>query len=225
MPKEKLIGLLRKHHDSFSPLIHGLRKQDLLPLDLSDQSDLLEGVDLKDTHTFHNYLFDEVLRGKAGIGGYFENRAIYRRSAHYDGEEARSLHLGMDIWMPAGTALHSPLSGTVHSLQDNQGFGNYGPTIITEHRLENQTFFVLYGHLDSESLDNWQPGDPVLPGQEIARIGDFPVNGDWPPHLHWQVMTDMLGHVGDFPGVAAPSDRDYYLQICVNPEYILRLET
>ena len=224
MSKEVLEHSLAQYQNQAHPLIKGLKRKDLVPLDLSDRSDLLQGIDVKDTRTFHDYLFDEVLRGKAGIGGYFENRAIYRRSAHYDGEEARSLHLGLDIWMPAGTPLYSPLSGTIHSLQDNQGFGNYGPTIITEHKLENETFFLLYGHLDGESLQHWTPGDTVEKGQRIARIGDFPGNGDWPPHLHLQMMTDMLGHQGDFPGVAAPSERDYYLQICINPEYILKLE-
>jgi murein DD-endopeptidase MepM/ murein hydrolase activator NlpD len=225
MRKKSLIRILKKYHSDFAAVIPGLRKQDLMPLDLSDPSDLLNGIDIKDTRKFHNYLFDEVLRGKAGIGGFFENRAIYRRSTHYDGEEARSLHLGLDIWMPAGTPLHSPLEGTLHSLQDNRGFGNYGPTIITEHQLEGQTFFLLYGHLDGDSLKLGQPGGQIEQGQLIGRIGDFPENGDWPPHLHWQMMTDMLGNRGDFPGVAAPSERDYYLQFCVNPEYILKLES
>ena len=224
MPKEKLIAVLKKNHSQLYPLIPGLTEEKLMPLDLSDQSSLLKEIDLKDTRSFHDYLFGEVLQGRAGIGGFFENRAIYRRSSHYDGAEARSLHLGLDIWMVAGTPLYSPLSGKIHSLQDNQGFGNYGPTIITQHQLEEETFFVLYGHLDSESLNLWQAGDSLEAGQRVGYIGDFPENGDWPPHLHWQIMTDMLDHYGDFPGVAAPSERDYYLQFCMNPKYLLKLE-
>ncbi len=224
MPEKELIAVLKKNYTEFFPLIHGLTEEKLMPLDLSDQSILLKNIDLKDTRSFHNYLFGEVLQGRAGIGGFFENRTIYQRSSHYDGAEARSLHLGLDIWMDAGTLLHSPLPGTIHSLQDNQGFGNYGPTIITQHQLEGEIFYVLYGHLDSDSLNLWQAGDSLEAGQLVGYIGDFPENGDWPPHLHWQLITDMLGQSGDFPGVAAPSERDYYLQFCVNPEYLLKLE-
>ena len=224
MTKEALISVLKKHQKSFYPLIHGLKREQLMPLDLSEKSNLLKNVDLKDTAAFDAVIFGKILKDKAGIGGYFENRAIYQRSTHYDGTEARSLHLGLDLWMPAGVALHSPLSGKIHSLQDNQGYGNYGPTIIVEHRLDDKTFFLLYGHLDSESLNQRQAGDTVNAGEKLAHIGDYPENGDWPPHLHWQMMTDMLGKQGDFPGVVAPSEREYYLQICINPAYILKLD-
>lgn len=221
--KAAIIKLIEKYQTSFHPIIPGLKKQDLLTLDFTENSPYLKELDLKDTLAFHHLIFDEVLKGKVGIGGFFEDRIIYRRSSHYDGAEPRSLHLGLDIWAPAGTKLNSPLGGQIHSLQDNQGFGNYGPTLILEHHLEEATFYVLYGHLDGKTLEKWKVGDPVAPGEYLGDIGNFPENGDWPPHLHWQVMTDMLGHVGDFPGVAATSDRKFYLQLCIDPHYILRL--
>jgi murein DD-endopeptidase MepM/ murein hydrolase activator NlpD len=224
MRKDHLQKLLQKHHNLIHPLIPGLNSSQLLRLDFSATADFLEGIDLKDTKKFTEVVFDQVLSGKVGIGGFFEDRIIYRRSTHYDGEEARSLHLGLDIWMDAGTALYSPLEGVIHSLQDNKGFGNYGPTIIIAHQLEDLNFYLLYGHLDSGSLSSWKEGDLVKAGQMVGRIGDYPENGDWPPHLHWQMMTDMLGNKGDFPGVAAPSERDFYLQYCVDPEYILKMD-
>jgi len=223
MEKTALEKKLIEYKNKVHPLIPGLTKAKLKYLDFSEESAFLQNLDLKDTFKFNQVLFDEVLRGKVGIGGYFENRIIYRRSTHYDGAEARSLHLGLDLWVAAGTAIYSPLPGTIHSLQDNQGFGNYGPTIIVEHVIEDLHIFGLYGHLSHESLRLWKPGDKVLAGQEIAWVGDFPENGDWPPHLHWQLMKDMLGNEGDFPGVSAPSDRDFYLQICLDPHYLLKL--
>lgn len=219
--KEKTIRMLEKYRSGFQPLVPGLKKDMLMPLDLSAQSPYLRDVDLKDTVAFDHLIFQKVLKGKAGIGGFFENRIIYRRSDHYQGEEPRSIHLGLDLWMPAGTQLFSPLAGMIHSVQDNQGFGDYGPTIIVEHQLEDATFYVLYGHLDRVSLQNRKAGECIAASQWIGNIGNFPENGDWPPHLHWQVMTDMLGHVGDFPGVAAPSDRQFYLQYCIHPDYLL----
>lgn len=223
MHKEEIIRILEKHQSLLFPLIPNLKEDDLMQLDFSEQSPYLKGVNLKDTAAFDKLLFQEVLKGKVGIGGFFENRIIYRRSSHYDGTEPRSLHLGLDIWIEAGTEIFNPLEGTIHSLQDNQGFGNYGPTLIVKHQLEDAEFYVLYGHLDHVSLQNKQPGERVLAGQLLGRIGDFPANGDWPPHLHWQIMTDMLGHVGDFPGVAAPSDHTFYLQYCIDPYYLLVL--
>lgn len=221
--KAHITKLIEKYQTSFYPLIPGLQKKDLMSLDFSEGSPYLREIDLKDTHAFNHLVFDEVLKDKIGIGGFFEDRIIYRRSEHYNGKEARSIHLGLDIWAKAGTKLYSPLSGKIHSLQDNQGFGNYGPTLILEHQLEDATFYILYGHLHREILESWKVGDQVEQAQYLGDIGDFPENGDWPPHLHWQVMTDMLGNTGDFPGVAAPSDRNYYLQFCINPHYILRL--
>ncbi|WP_238593699.1 hypothetical protein, partial [Endozoicomonas atrinae] len=47
------------------------------------------------------------------------------------------------------------------------------------------------------------------------------VNGHWPPHLHFQVISDLLDQKGDFIGVAPKSERDYYLSICPDPNLIL----
>ncbi|WPP50597.1 peptidoglycan DD-metalloendopeptidase family protein [Catalinimonas niigatensis] len=220
---ENIISILERHKATFYPLIPGLKKDDLMLLDFSKDSPYLSGIDLRDTATFSQLIFGQVLKGKTGIGGFFENRIIYRRSTHYDGDEPRSLHLGLDIWKAAGTQLFSPLAGIIHSVQDNQGFGNYGPTLIMEHQLESVKFYALYGHLTHESIQNRQVGEMLEKGQWVGSIGNFPDNGDWPPHLHWQIMSDMLGHVGDFPGVAAPSDHHFYLQYCIDPHYLLVL--
>jgi hypothetical protein len=60
--------------------------------------------------------------------------------------------------------------------------------------------------------------------KKTAKIGDFPANGDWPPHLHFQVMTDMMGMKGDFAGVCTLSEKQKYQQICLDPNLILGLE-
>jgi murein DD-endopeptidase MepM/ murein hydrolase activator NlpD len=132
--------------------------------------------------------------------------------------------LGVDIWTQAGTTIFAPMPGKIHSFADNQGFGNYGPTIILEHLLNDLTFYTLYGHLAKKDLINLQDGQCIEKGEKIGEIGNFPENGDWPPHLHFQVMTDMLSYLGDFPGVAAPSTFDLFSKICINPNWILNLE-
>jgi 4-aminobutyrate aminotransferase-like enzyme len=60
-------------------------------------------------------------------------------------------------------------------------------------------------------------------GQRIGRIGSPPGNGDWPPHLHFQVVTDLLGRRGDFPGVAPASRRNVWLSLCPDPNLVLRI--
>jgi peptidoglycan LD-endopeptidase LytH len=201
-----------------------LNKQNTVVLDLSRNNPALSSIDLKNTSHFAHYLFDEVLQGKIGIGGFMEDRMVYTRSAHYGGEEPRSIHLGVDIWAQAGTEIFAPLPGKIHSFADNQGFGNYGPTIILEHLLNELTFYTLYGHLAKKDLINLQDGQWIEKGEKIGEIGNFPENGDWPPHLHFQVMNDMLSYRGDFPGVAALSTLQLFSEICINPNCIFNLE-
>ncbi len=152
-----------------------------------------------------------------------EERFIYRRSSHFAvAEESRSLHLGTDIWLAAGVSVFTPLDATVHSFRDNCNFGDYGPTIILQHTLEGISFYTLYGHLSRSCLQGLSVGMQFNKGDEIATVGPFPENGNWPPHLHFQVIASMDGYSGDFPGVAASADRGYYESLCPNPNLILQ---
>ncbi|WP_051203485.1 peptidoglycan DD-metalloendopeptidase family protein [Hugenholtzia roseola] len=153
-----------------------------------------------------------------GIGGYNEERSVYQQSAVFDTQEgSRSIHLGIDIWLPAQTPIFAPLSGKVHSFANNAAQGDYGGTIILEHELENTTFYTLYGHLSLASLQNLYEGKPFEKGELLCRLGEPAENGGWVAHLHFQIIADMLGKKGDFIGVAPKSERDYYLALCPNP--------
>jgi murein DD-endopeptidase MepM/ murein hydrolase activator NlpD len=157
-----------------------------------------------------------------GIGCYDEDRVVYRDRALFGGEdENRSLHLGIDIFVDAGTPVSTPLAGEIHSFANNDTHGDYGPTIILGHRIEDVTFFTLYGHLSVSSLAGLRPGHRYAAGEVIGTVGDSRENGGWAPHLHFQVITHMSGWSGDFPGVAAPSQRDRYLELCPDPNLIL----
>jgi hypothetical protein len=63
----------------------------------------------------------------------------------------------------------------------------------------------------------------VARGDPFARIGEFEVNGQWPPHLHFQIVTDALDREGEYPGVAAPSERSVWLSLSPDPNLILGL--
>ncbi|QHV97338.1 peptidoglycan DD-metalloendopeptidase family protein [Spirosoma endbachense] len=200
------------------------QKDTYLLLNLSATNPDLALLDLTDTHLFTDYISGKLQEAgvKVGLGGYNEHRVIYRRSEHFNTqEEPREIHLGIDFWAEAGTPVFAPLAGIVHSFQDNANFGDYGPTIILEHTFGRKPLYSLYGHLTRSSLNGLYVGKQIDVDDKIGEIGPYPENGDWPPHLHFQLMTDMLGRQGDFPGVCTISDRAKFLAICPNPNDLL----
>lgn len=219
-----LQNLLAKHKSTIKKVVDCI-PSDMVCLDFSVANHALMDIDLKNTAAFSNFVNDQIHKksGKIGIGGYNEERIIYARSGHFEGEEPRSVHLGIDIWSAAYTPVYAPLDAIVHSFKNNEGFGNYGNTLILEHHLEDLAFYTLYGHLSAASIAALSKGQEMMGGNKIAEIGDFSDNGDWPPHLHFQVMLDMEGHEGDYPGVAAPSERESYLANCPDPGLILQI--
>jgi 4-aminobutyrate aminotransferase-like enzyme/Ser/Thr protein kinase RdoA (MazF antagonist) len=165
---------------------------------------------------------------RVGIGRYNEPRGVYTSplfsTKSNDGPEWRTIHLGIDLFMPAGTPLYAALDGTVHAFRNNDAVLDYGPTIILRHATsEGVEFFTLYGHLSLDSLEGLVVGKPVRRGDRIAKIGNYPTNGNWAPHVHFQVIVDMLGRNGEFPGVAAPSMRDVWLSLSPDPNLILKI--
>ena len=182
-------------------------------------------IDPKDSAAFSRYITKKLERsGKIlGIGKYGEDRTIYRSNLYTSTSESRSIHLAIDLFVPVGAEVFTPLDGIIHSFQDNNKFLDYGPTIILEHDISDIKFYTLYGHLNRTSLKGLIVGRKVLAGERIARVGRENENGSWPPHLHFQIITDLLGFTGDFPGVAKPSEKEYYLALCPDPNLLLRI--
>jgi len=140
-----------------------------------------------------------------------------------EGAEPRRLHLGIDIWGKPYTPVISPLNGIVHSFAFNNHFGDYGATLILTHNLEGYSFHTLYGHLSLNSIKNFQEGDTVKKGDVIAEFGIPMENGQWPPHLHFQIIIDIEDWKGDYPGVCKYSEREKYLANCPDPDLILQM--
>jgi 4-aminobutyrate aminotransferase-like enzyme/Ser/Thr protein kinase RdoA (MazF antagonist) len=142
----------------------------------------------------------------AGIGRYREPRLLYLAPAFgaADDERRRTVHLGADVFVPPGTPVHAPLDGIVHIARDNVAPLDYGPVVILQHETgDGDTFYTLYGHLSRESLAGLSPGQLIARGEAFARVGDAEVNGGWTPHVHHQVIVDLLELGADFPGVCA----------------------
>ena len=198
-------------------------------LDLSVASPELNGRDTDDTEDFTRRVFRhmEDVGATLGIGRYMEPRAFYLTDifAGRDGDprERRTIHLGIDLFDQAGAEVRTPLPGRVHSVRDNGTGLDYGPTVILEHDGPAGPFWTLYGHLERASVASLEEGSEVEAGQVIARLGPFPENGDWPPHLHFQILTDLLDFEGEFPGVALPRERTVWGSFCPDPNLLLRL--
>lgn len=196
----------------------------LLSLDFTSANTALNPSILADTDLFSSWVADKLSESKAryGIGGYNEHRTIYSRSEHFDStEEPRRLHLGTDIWGPAGTPIYNFFDAKVHSFKFNDNYGDYGATIILQYQLDELELFGLYGHLNLASLDGLIEGQSIPMGKQFASFGVKEENGNWPPHLHFQLMFDMQGLKGDYPGVCQFSKREQYLQNCPDPALIL----
>jgi murein DD-endopeptidase MepM/ murein hydrolase activator NlpD len=181
--------------------------------------------DFEDTDRFSKWVTKKLTESNAryGVGGYMEHRTIYSRSEHFNTEdEPRRLHLGIDIWANAGTPVYCPIEGHVLSFRDNNNHGDYGPTIILKHQLGDLELFSLYGHLSRNDLNGLKEGKQIEKGKKIGTFGNQDENGHWPPHLHFQLMFDMEGWVGDYPGVAKFSEKEKWTANIPDPNLILR---
>lgn len=160
-------------------------------------------------------------------GGYGEIRPFYTsdifKKEGNNGPEYRTVHLGLDFWVESGTSIHALFPGKVYSLHNNEGDKDYGPTLILEHTfIKNLKFYSLYGHLSRSSLRLFKKGDLIKKGELIAYVGNELENGNWSPHLHFQLMLDMLGNTIDFPGVAFPSEFKIWQSICPDPNLLFQ---
>ena len=164
--------------------------------------------------------------GFYGLGSYGEKRSVYATDQFADAAspERRTRHLGIDVFAPAGTAVHAPLPGKVAYVTYNADPLDYGHTLILEHDAGGQPFWTLYGHLGASLPGLCKVGDRIEAGQLICHLGDWAENGGWAPHLHFQIMTDLLAqHSGNFFGVGHDSLWDVWSGICIDPNLILRL--
>ncbi|HET9057714.1 MAG TPA: peptidoglycan DD-metalloendopeptidase family protein [Chitinophagaceae bacterium] len=230
MQTEKLIATIQKHQREFHPVVAFNPLIDkLLPVDFTETNKELTPELLGDAVMFTNYIHHKLQAAGCllGIGGYAEHRTVYSRSNIFDadkpGEEPRRLHLATDIWGKAGTKVYAPLGGMIHSFAYNNRFGDYGATIILLHQLDGIPFYTLYGHISLKDIKNLKEGSYVSRGQVIAHFGEPDENGQWPPHLHFQVIIDLQMRKGDYPGVCKYSEKALYLDNCPDPDLILQM--
>lgn len=203
-----------------------------IQLDLSSGS-LMLGADPASVST--DALFDRIsaTMQEAGvelaIGRYEEPRPIYTSSLFRVAEsplaERRTLHMGLDLFVDPGMGVRAPLAGTVHAVAINPGHLDYGGVVVLRHETDaGVPFFTLYGHLSHDSVRGHTISDQVDRGHSIGAIGTEEENGRWPPHLHFQVITDLLELGTDFPGVVRASERVLWRSLSPDPAPLLGLD-
>ncbi len=211
-----------------SPVIDpSILKDAYCPLDLSASNSDIAAVTASSSQEWESYIQNHLSKygKKVAFGGYLEKRNIYQRSEYFlNAANNRNIHLGVDFWVSAETSVHAFFEGKIHSFQDNQNHGDYGPTIILEHQFEGIIFYSLYGHLSRASLNALVIGQKVKTGEKIAELGDATVNGDYAPHLHFQLVMDLEGNRGDYPGVCIEAEVPRYAINCPDPLPLLDLD-
>ncbi len=200
---------------------------DYIQLDLSVSNLELHNHKLETASDYEIFIqkYLDKNKGKIAFGGYIETRNLYKRSTVFKNEitAERNIHIGLDLWINEAASVHAALDGKIHSFQNNIALGDYGPTIILEHEINGFVFHTLYGHLSEASLTDKKVGEAVTKGSQIGTLGLPPINGDYAPHLHFQIIIDIEEKTGDYPGVCSENKLEFYKKNCPNPNLLLKI--
>lgn len=227
---EKVVNYLRENSANFASLVEeDLRNEPLVVLDLSIDSPFISGDEKENSAEVFTKKIDELMKSanaKIAVGRYDEARLIYTSSLFADETtgENRTIHLGIDLFAAAGKPIFAPLDGEVYAFNYNPASLDYGHLIILKHKIdETSEFFTLYGHLGKSSIENLQIGQKINKGERFAVIGEPDENDGWSPHLHLQIITDLLETGCDFPGVARASEREIWKSFSPDANLILQI--
>ncbi len=152
-----------------------------------------------------------------GVGSWGEKRTVYTDKAfvsRFIEGQRRIHHLGVDLFMPAGTPLYAPVAGTVRSVEIEHEPLGYGGLISLEHAPEGcPPFVTLWGHMAHEALGRLKPGQRLEAGDLVGYMGDIHENGGWTPHLHFQISTDTALTATEILGVGESAYLDVWAEL------------
>lgn len=214
---------------SLQTLFPTIFRDEIHHIDLSTTSSFIGGEEEFNNLDFFENKLDELQKkvpNKIIVGGYLEKRALYTSDIYKkeNSTEKRNIHLGVDFWLPAQTPVHTLLKGKIVCITDDNYNKGYGGLLILKHEIDNISFYTLYGHLSLKSIMKHKVGDILNEKSKIGVLGNALENGDWVPHLHFQILITLLDYKNDFPGVAYESEIDYWKSICPNPNLLFKLK-
>ncbi len=169
-----------------SPLFHSLKGGPYI-LDLSLSSPLLDETSSIDQKHLQSVIEEQMgNRYHWGLAAYLERRDTLLAKFPQMVAEQRFFHLGLDIIVPVGTTLCTPLDAEVVEVGYESGDGNFGGFVLLKHGLaDGEPFYSLLGHLDRDRLPAL--ATTLSAGEAFAFVGDFHTNGNWFHHTHLQV--------------------------------------
>lgn len=161
-----------------------------------------------------------------GIGRYDEARFAsdaYRSIGKQDPvAELATIHTGIDVFAEVGTAVHAPLAAIVQRIVRGDGTRAGAAEVILRHRCgEGAAFFTLYRHLSPDSVAALAEGQTVEPGQVIGKLGSGDPGTGELPHLHCQLITDLLDGKEGFPAMVPVACREVWKGLSLDPNLIL----
>lgn len=223
---ERLVAWLRDQEGSFSPVIApDPRTNKSLVFDFSVGTLEWGPADMAEPLSAGKELFRRMRKADAavGVGRYNEARTVYSGTQYEEADsEMRTIHIGLDLFQEPGKPVFSPMNGLVFSVKNGREALDYGPVVVLQHAPQDgPVFYTLYGHLSEDSVDDLTKGQMVAAGDQIACLGTSEENGGWVPHLHFQIIGDMLDSEDDFFGVALASQRKVWTSICPDPNLIV----
>ena len=225
---DKFTKWCSKQSISISKLFPSIKKNELEKIDLSVSTKFIEPREVGDLEVFQYKIqkYQEKFPDKILAGGYLEPRAIYTTDKYgksgNSGNENRTIHIGLDFWLPPKTPVHAIFDGEVVMAINDAGEKEYGGLVVLKHKTKHFDFFTLYGHNSVISATRHSIGDKIKKGDKISELGNYPENGNWPPHLHFQIMLSMLDYKIDFPGVMYYNQIEIWKEICPDPNLIFK---
>jgi len=209
-------------------LFPSINKNKFLELDLSVNSEWLGlSENFKDLVLFENKInyLQQQNPYKIISGGYLEPRQLYdtenyKRESNY-GIEHRTIHLGVDFWVNEGVEISNLFDGVVDTISIDKNEKGYGGLIIIKHKINDFSFYSLFGHLSPKKF-NYNEGDFLKKGDLVGFVGNKLENGNWVPHLHFQLLLSKLNYIQDFPGVSYYSEIEIFKSLCPDPNLIFR---
>ena len=155
-----------------------------------------------------------------GIGPWGEKRTVYSGDMFVSRlieKTRRTRHLGLDLFMRAGTKLYTPTAATVVSVEIEPDPLGYGCLIALRHQPEGCPAFIsLWGHLAHEALGRLKAGDRLDAGALVGEMGAPAENGGWAPHLHLQLSIDTRLSATEILGVGEERYLDVWAELFPN---------
>jgi 4-aminobutyrate aminotransferase-like enzyme/Ser/Thr protein kinase RdoA (MazF antagonist) len=227
--ENKFHDWVKKQSFTIHSLFPAFAGTEIYPIDLSVSSSFYGRPTEANNLAYFKYKTNELQAqhpSKLLAGGYLEARNFYTTEA-YDkegnsGPESRTIHLGIDYWLNAETPVHCFYEGEVVTACFQEEDKSYGGLIILKHSVEDFEFYTLYGHLSRASIENLAIGSILQKGELIGKLGQQNDNGNWVPHLHFQLMLSKLDLENDFPGVCYVNQMDVWKSICPNPSLLFQ---